>query len=47
MMSSTETIKMTEILNFMLLLFLNQTVKKKNKVAKSNHKSFKESLLLF
>ena len=27
-------------------MLLNQTFKKKNKVEKSNHKSFKESLLL-
>ena len=30
----------------MLLLLLNQTFKKKSKVAKSNHKSFKELLSL-
>ena len=30
----------------MLLLLLNQTFKKKTKIRKSNHKSFKVSLLL-
>ena len=45
--SSTETIKVTRSLNFIFLLLLNQTFKKKkNKVAKSNHKPFKELLLL-
>ena len=43
--SIRETIKMTRSLFFMFLL-LNQTFKKKNKVVKSNDKSFRESLLL-
>ena len=43
----TETIKMTGSLNFVLLLLLNQFFKKKIKVAKSNHKSFKDSLCYF
>ena len=34
---------MARSLNFMLLLLLNQTFKKKTKVEKHNHKSFKKS----